>query len=132
MYSSLHLSRDAAGRDGHWGDKVLQISLALEGEGLADHHERLAAGLADGVALDRLALTLVRETFVGKFLEASALGRSVDVVFGQVGGVLHIDGLARLGLLLQTTGDVAVEGGAFLAIETRLELMKQQQKSINC
>ncbi len=108
------LGRDAAGRNGHRSNKVLQITLALEGEGLADHHERLAAGLADGVSLNRLALTLVRNTFVGEFLETGALGGSVHIVFGQVGGVLHIDGLASLGFLLQTAGDVALDGGALL------------------
>ncbi len=110
----VDLGGDAAGRDGHRGDKVLHFTLALEGEGLADHHERLAAGLAYGTPFNRLTLTLGRNALVGEFLVAGALGGSSHVVIGQGGVVPHVDRLASLGFLLQTTRDVTLDGSATL------------------
>lgn len=85
--------------------------MALESEGLADHHVRLAAGLADGVRLNRLALTLVGNTFVGHLLPSGALGGSLPVVVGQVSVPQLIDGFASLGFLLQLANEFAVGSG---------------------
>ena len=93
----------------------MQIPLALEGEGLADHHERLAAGLADGALFNRLALSFGGNALVGKFLIAGAFGGASHVVVGQRGVVQHVDRLATFSFLLQTTGDVALGSRATLS-----------------
>jgi hypothetical protein len=92
--------------------------LALEGERLADHHERLAAGLAESIHFNGFTLTLVGDTFVGEFLETGALGRSIDIIFRQVSVVLLVDHLASLGLLLQTARDLLIlVGRASLGVQ---------------
>jgi hypothetical protein len=94
--------------------------LALEGEGFADHHERLAAGLAVSIHFNGLTLTLLRDTFIFKFLKTGALGRSIDVVLGQVSVVLLVDQLASLGLLFQTARDLLIFVGSRASLGVQL------------
>lgn len=116
-FRTSFLIRDARAGDGHGSGEILEISLALEVEWFADHHVRLAAGLADGEHLLRLALSLVGNTLVGHLLPSGALGRSLPVVVGQVSVPLLIGGFASLGLLLQKVNHLVLNRRALAGFQ---------------